>query len=322
MSVILPTYNYARFLAESVASVQKQDVEEIEILIVDDGSTDETPEIVEGLATADPRIRYIPIPRSGLSAARNVGLDEARAEYIAFHDADDRWRAGKLRRQVALLDSEPDVGLCFTDFARFHEGGFLERSQFDFLPELRTVESRPATSGLGRVITGDAFVELIQTRVLASCPPTTLLRRAHVGHVRCHERLQRGTDYHYYYNIYRLTSVAFIPEPLVEVRRHGGNMSASFEEMFAPYLQAISLLLEDPEPPLAPAHREALRRRLGRAVCGVGYEHFWSGRPVRAGRAYFRALAWPGSRVNALKHLVALPVVPFLKGRREEKEFI
>ncbi len=117
VSVIVPVYNGAKFLSEAVASIRRQNYHPLEIIIVDDGSTDETAELVTGLGKD---IRYAYQRNSGPAAARNKGLDMARGEIIAFLDVDDLWPPDKLRIQVARLvnDSNLDVVLGRIQFIK------------------------------------------------------------------------------------------------------------------------------------------------------------------------------------------------------------
>ncbi|MGO9094422.1 MAG: glycosyltransferase family 2 protein [Bryobacteraceae bacterium] len=108
VSVVIPCYNAARFLPEAVANVLAQRYEPLEILLVDDGSTDSTPEMAPGLA---PEVRYLRQENRGPSAARNLGLRETRGEIIAFLDADDLWPDGKLDLQVGRLLQDPALDL-------------------------------------------------------------------------------------------------------------------------------------------------------------------------------------------------------------------
>lgn len=117
ISVIIPTYNRIAFLKESVASVLKQDYfhrhpGEWELLVVDDGSTDGTAEWVEAL---EGPIRCIRRTHAGVSAARNLGLEEARGDLIAFLDSDDLWETDKIRAQVNLLETIPGAAVCYTE---------------------------------------------------------------------------------------------------------------------------------------------------------------------------------------------------------------
>lgn len=99
VSVVIPAYNYAAYLEAAIGSVLRQDHQKFEIVVVDDGSTDNTAAIVAGFT--DPRIRYIHQANAGLSAARNSGIREARNEYIAFLDADDQWLPSHLSSLLA-----------------------------------------------------------------------------------------------------------------------------------------------------------------------------------------------------------------------------
>lgn len=119
VAVIVPTYNYARFLPDALASLQAQSYPLWECLVIDDGSTDDTAEMVSDFGSRDSRIRLIRRDRAGVSAARNVGLVETSTEYIQFLDADDRLEPDKLRAHMEYLDRHPNVGIVFGDAATF-----------------------------------------------------------------------------------------------------------------------------------------------------------------------------------------------------------
>lgn len=112
ISVIIPTYNRSNTIRKSVESVLKQTYTDTEVIIVDDGSTDDTRQVVEEID--DRRIRYHVLDKnSGACAARNKGIELARGEYIAFHDSDDIWHANKLEDQLEkLLETQCDVVIC------------------------------------------------------------------------------------------------------------------------------------------------------------------------------------------------------------------
>jgi glycosyltransferase involved in cell wall biosynthesis len=112
VSVIIPTYNGGKFLPEAIDSALKQSVNSIEIIVVDDGSIDGTPQLLKDY---DRQIKYIYQENKGVSAARNRGLTEASGEYIAFLDADDVWLPKKLEKQIALLDDNRNAGFVYCD---------------------------------------------------------------------------------------------------------------------------------------------------------------------------------------------------------------
>jgi teichuronic acid biosynthesis glycosyltransferase TuaG len=114
VSVIMPAYNAGRYIAESIRSVQAQTYTGWELVVVDDGSTDDTAEVVRRLAEADERVRLFSQPNGRLGRARNNGIAHSRGEIVAFLDSDDLWAERKLELQLKAFD-ETGAGLVFTD---------------------------------------------------------------------------------------------------------------------------------------------------------------------------------------------------------------
>jgi glycosyltransferase involved in cell wall biosynthesis len=121
VSVIIPCYNQGRFIAEAIASLQGQSLTDWEALIIDDESTDETPEEANRLVKHDERVFYHRISNQGPSAARNVGLKVARGEFIQYLDADDKLELGKLEVHAKFLRRDPSVGIVYGNAAYFYE---------------------------------------------------------------------------------------------------------------------------------------------------------------------------------------------------------
>lgn len=118
VSVIIPTYNRGKVIRESAETVLNQTYADLELIIVDDGSTDATRDIIREMN--DTRIRYVYQNNAGACAARNHGITVARGEYIAFQDSDDLWKSDKLEKQVAVLENDPavDIVCCRTILKR------------------------------------------------------------------------------------------------------------------------------------------------------------------------------------------------------------
>jgi GT2 family glycosyltransferase len=134
VSVVMPNHNGGAWLGEAVASVLDQTLADIELIVVDDGSTDGSPERLRAFADRDPRVRAVCLPKVGVVAARNRALDEARGEFIACLDADDLALPTRLERQVRYLRANVDVGIVATRSQGIgRDGGH---------------RGRPATSGL------------------------------------------------------------------------------------------------------------------------------------------------------------------------------
>lgn len=133
VSVIIPVYNGAKYLAEAVASIVRQDHAPLEIIIVDDGSTDETSAVARSLPG---NIRYIYQPNSGAASARNLGLEMAIGDVICFLDADDMWSDDKLAVQLALLSADDALQVALGSASYFREAYPGDtQGQYDFYPE-------------------------------------------------------------------------------------------------------------------------------------------------------------------------------------------
>ena len=122
ISVITPTYNRARFLPAAVASVLSQTFGDFELIIVDDGSEDNTPDVLKPFL-ADRRVRYVYQENQGQSHARNLALKQATGDFIAFLDSDDVWAPDKLEKQLAVFRANPEVDIVHGDEATINEQG-------------------------------------------------------------------------------------------------------------------------------------------------------------------------------------------------------
>ncbi|HTG16799.1 MAG TPA: glycosyltransferase family 2 protein [Blastocatellia bacterium] len=121
VSVIIPCYNQAQYLTESVQSVLQQTFKDWECIIINDGSADQTQSMALSFAGKDSRIRCVSQPNKGLAAARNRGLDESAGRYIQFLDADDWIAPGKFELQLAVLKTTPALSLSYCDYERYFD---------------------------------------------------------------------------------------------------------------------------------------------------------------------------------------------------------
>jgi glycosyltransferase involved in cell wall biosynthesis len=165
VTVVTPAYNLARYIGEAVDSVLRQTFRDLEYLVIDDGSVDETADVVRAHAADDPRFRLIAGENRGPSAARNAGIREARGEYIAFLDGDDRWHPKFLERQLGLIQSlPPEVGAVFCRSRIMLENGTLvffqwqRAGRYDFDDFL--VSSNPARNTSSLLIRKSCFTEV------------------------------------------------------------------------------------------------------------------------------------------------------------------
>jgi glycosyltransferase involved in cell wall biosynthesis len=138
VTVIIPTFNRAHLIPQTIASLQQQTYPDWQAFIVDDGSTDTTPDLIPSLCAADPRLHYVPQPNAGRpSIARNHGARLASTPLLAFLDDDDLWFPEKLAKQVSIFEQQPDIHLCFTLMQRFG-------ARADIWPDPHTTSPRPS----------------------------------------------------------------------------------------------------------------------------------------------------------------------------------
>ena len=119
VSIIMPAFNAAYFIQESIQSVLAQSFSDFELIVINDGSTDDTSALVQNVK--DPRIILIEQENAGVAAARNNGIEVSRGKFIAFLDSDDLWSKTKIEKQVNLLTSNPEIGLTYSDIFCFEK---------------------------------------------------------------------------------------------------------------------------------------------------------------------------------------------------------
>ncbi|MGX9962265.1 glycosyltransferase family 2 protein [Roseomonas sp. F4] len=210
LSVVIPTRNALRWLPGAIASLGAQSW--LEILVVDDGSEDGTGAYLRGLALSDPRIRPLTTPGTGPAAARNAGLAAAQAPLIAFLDADDRWRRGKIERQMELHRLYPDIGFSFTDHRSFAEDGAELPGGFSRFPHFA---GRHAMRQEAFILDHDAQAMIYAEPLVATSTVmarTSLLRA--VGGFNT--QLQRAEDWDLWLHLAACAPVGCLPRPLAD----------------------------------------------------------------------------------------------------------
>src|SRR5436190_11375249 len=123
VSVVIPTFDRSSAVTSAIDSVLGQSHRDLEVIVVDDGSTDDTAQVLAARYGEEPRVTYLRQSNRGVAAARNAGLDRARGSVIAFIDSDDVWQPWHLALAVAVLERFPDVGLVWTDVEAVDDTG-------------------------------------------------------------------------------------------------------------------------------------------------------------------------------------------------------
>ena len=199
VSVIIPAFNRAHYLEAAIASVLTQDYPCFEVLVVDDGSTDRTAEIV---AAWQPHLKYLYQENRGPAAARNLGIKEARYDLLAFLDSDDRWRPGKLSAQAGAMAEQPEFLLSHTEEIWWRHGKRLNQKK------------RHRKQG------GDIFARSLELCVIGMS--TVMARRRLFTTIGLlDETLPCCEDYDLWLRLAVRYPVLFLDQPLTE--KHGGR---------------------------------------------------------------------------------------------------
>lgn len=206
VSVIVPVFNMDRYVAETLDSVLTQTFRDFEVIVVDDGSTDATPEILKGYGS---RIRVIRRTNGGCPAALNTGLREAQGMWIAWVSADDLWEPTKLERQIEVIDRKPGVGMVYTDYVYIDKDGMvLSREHFPCPPTRRKT-----------------ILRLIRRCFVNGS--STLIRRDVFDAIGPYDEFEPLIfDWDIDLRIALAFDLAHVPEPLVRYRIHPGQNSA------------------------------------------------------------------------------------------------
>lgn len=233
VSVIIPTYNRAKECRISVESVLSQSHGNVEVIVVDDGSSDNTKDTICGL---DDRVKYIWQANAGVSAARNTGLDAATGEYVAFLDSDDAWLPWKLEAQLSVLRSFPDAGMVWTDMEAVDEkGAILEESYlklmygaYSFFDRETCFQTKrplseiwggcPAVFADRKCYSGNIFSWMFMGNLVHTS--TVLLRRDRQIKVGLFDvgLIKSGEDYDFHFRTCRLGDVAYLDAPSILYR--------------------------------------------------------------------------------------------------------
>ncbi len=288
VSVVIPTYNRAHLIAESIQSALDQAFTDFELIVVDDGSTDNTKEVVDSFQ--DPRIRYFYQENKGVAVAGNRGFELCRGEYVAFYSSDDLLVENALEKGVQVLDSHPEVAFSYGQTYRMDERGRV----------FGVSKLKNRHSGVRRGIE-----EIIQFLLYDNIIPamTVMARRSCVFEVGlfdttfCHG----SEDIDLFVRLAKKYAVAYIAEPIAKARQHPGRISVAREmdEEERTKIRILEGIFNDPElgpllSHLKPKAYFRLHLRLARHAYGKG--------EMKSAREHlFRALkANPGDFLKSL----------------------
>ena len=257
ISVIIPTFNKSALLKEAIDSVLSQTFQDFEIIVVDDGSTDETREIVAKIG--DPRIIYQFQNNSGVNRARNKGIEISKGDYLAFLDHDDIWLPFKLELQMACLNKHPDVDFVFSNFnalmdetkivipsyikkqySVFSQNKIEIQQIFSFKKDIRTISKSPA-HGNGSFYWGNILPAILLGNFALN--PSRLIRKRAMDRIGgFSEKFPITDDYEAIIRMSKNGMGGYIDIPTLNYRIRKNSLSHSMENAIRKWKESIEIV--------------------------------------------------------------------------------
>lgn len=252
VSVVMTCRNEEAYIEQAISSVLTQSAIDAisEIIVVDDGSSDGSRVLLENLAAAQPLLKILTGPEKGLSAARNLAIQQARGTHVAFLDGDDYWVPDKLERQLAALDSLDHIGIIYSDFYDFTKPD----SSDAVLIRVRPYTSKDADT-LEKYFVHDAPI----------VPSTAIIPRAVFDDVGMFDPdIRLGEDTEMFMRIAERWQFQHIPGGVLYKRRHGKNLTHRLDRLL-PVAMEISTRFVERNPQLSRLVDKRMARRYGSA---------------------------------------------------------
>jgi GT2 family glycosyltransferase len=333
-SVVIPTFNRARAVCRAIDSVLAQTYPSIEIIVVDDGSTDATARMLAQRYGGDSRVRCVVQENAGAACARNAGFAKATGAYVALLDSDDTWRPWKLELQVKVMEAFPELGMTWTDMEAADRTGtimharYLRRmyAAYRHFPghtlfrnscELReVVPDFAARAGTARLASGSIFPAILMGNLVHTS--TVVLRRERLERVSGFDERLRfcGEDYDFHLRTCREGPVGLIDVPSIRYQLGMPDRLTAQRHMIhcaRNTLRTVEGAIER-ERGIIDLPAGALRQRLAAVHAWVGNEHRARGENEQARRHYLASLGknpfqprvatrWLRTLVPSLRHL-------------------
>jgi len=250
VSVVIPTYNHAAYIREAIESALAQTYTPLEVIVVDDGSTDDTPRVLAGFGD---RIRALHQQNAGVGAARNRGGREARGEYLAFLDSDDIWLPDKLALQMAELERDPALGLVHCAMQSFD-------------PDGRVIDAHLGGTG------GWIAVDMLRYGQAISGSKMVVPKRVFEEVGGFDPTLPPSEDWDFCYRIATRYPVGYVDRVLLRYRLHGGGIHLNIPRLASGMLRALDKAFAAPDPVIQ-SHRRYSYGRVHMIIAGCYYQN-------------------------------------------------
>jgi glycosyltransferase involved in cell wall biosynthesis len=293
ISVIVAAFNAEQYLAEALASISIQVEQDLEAIIVDDGSRDKTQEIAKHAAKEDRRFRVISQANSGKPAcARNAGLRVSRGEFLCFLDADDKYHREKLSQQLGFLLRHPDVSCVFHDVRYMSEdGSLLDYSHLAGVNYLARVADHVEGVEDNAYVSRATFFGFMATQVTGMHTSSVMIRRSAVRpeELQFAEDLLIGEDIDLWFRVAMGRKVAYINRELSYYRQHSSSMMRDTENALRGFIAAHSRNLGRSRALLSKDQIALGRRRVADHYEHLGFLYMRQQRTAEARECYARA---------------------------------
>ena len=304
VTVVIPAYNCELYIDYAVKSVMAQTESNIEILVVDDGSTDNTQAILVSLASKDARIKtYKQINSGKPSIARNTGLKEAKGKFICFLDGDDLYHPRKIEKSLEVLKNHPEIDVVFHDVKILAsdgtevDGTYLKnvgfrQKAYDYLEDI----------GRRVYITYPEFYNFMSTTITGIHTSSIMIRkeRLDLENTWFPEDMPIGEDIDLWFRLVKGSRVGYIDRPLSYYRLHNCNMTKNIEALFIGSIDAHTKNFYRAFDVLNKREKSSYRNRISYQYSYLGYHYFINGKPGMARNSYLQAMKW----FFVVKHLM------------------
>ena len=303
VSVVIPTFNREALLPRALESVCAQTFGDWEIVVVDDGSTDNTPQLLQQWsARLGDRLRCVRQANAGSSAARDRGIDAARGSFVCFLDSDDEFLPTKLERQLALFHRRPELGFVFSDYAYVTLDGQRHASAWaDMCPQAQRVAYAEVEPGLC-VCRGDLFETLLEEYFIATI--VGMVRREVLGsQIRFPVGLAYAEEWLFYLKVVRACPSGFVREALSLHHCVANSLARTDRRRNVENLYELLRHMCHDLAPLTPRHRRIISRRMAVTARQIGYDLYRLGDYRAAAQRFgqaFRHHPGPGAAANWL----------------------
>lgn len=296
VTVIIPAYNCESYIEETLRSVMEQTERNIEIIVVDDGSTDNTPTILQSLALKDDRIKVCSRLNSGKpSIARNTGLRNAKGKFICFLDGDDLYHPEKIEKGLKVFSDYPEIDVVFHNvkFLTQHgdemEGTYLGAAGFQSKAAayLKDVGSRI-------YVARPEFYNFMSTTITGIHTSSVMIRKERLDreNIWFPEDLLIGEDIDLWFRMAKGNGVAYIDEILSYYRQHEQSITKNVEAALMGSILAHTRNYDRAQDLLSIKEKEAYRIRISKQYFYLGYLYFREGRKKKARNAYLHSIEW------------------------------